>query len=412
MSEHLARAQLLVQQERFELAERELALALAENPNDADAHRLLALSLMGRKKYDEATQSAQNAIGLEPDQPANHYVLAYIWYARNFFNRAADAIEEAVRLDPHDADCHALFSAIRLSQKRWHEALASADAALAIDSEHVDALNYRAAALRGLGQKVDAAADLQTALMHNAEDANTHANLGWNYLHQGNTKEAERHFREALRLEPGNEYARAGVLESIKARNIFYRGMLYYFFWMQTKTAGKQWLILIGAFIAYRMVFSAARSNPQWGWVLWPLVWAYIAFAVATWLAVPLANMFIWFHPFGRLALTKTEKLESLAVAVTLLLLAGLHIGAAMTGNVLLEVAALLMLVLSVSIAMTIVSRAPQARKIMIGYTCVVAILMIVMILGNVATLFPLIGYSGLGACLLANGLAMHDWRK
>ena len=413
MNPHIARAHLLLQQQRFDMAKRELMLALAEEPNDAEAHRLLAHCLLGQKKFDAATHSAQTAVGIEPDEPLNHYALAYVWLSRNHFHEAAAAVNEAIRLDPQNADCYALLAAVRLAQKQWNEALAAANAALAIDSAHVDALNNRARALRGLGYKVDAAKDLQVALAHDAEDADTHANLGWNCLHQNDSAAAERHFREALRLEPGNAWAREGVLEAIKSRNRFYRLMLHYFLWMQTKTAGKQWMILIGAFFAYRLVLSAAQNAPQWGWILWPLVWAYIVFAIATWLAVPLANLIVWLHPFGRLALSRSEKFESLTVGITLLVLAALWIGAAATGNVLLHAAAMLMLLLSISIAMTVVSRAPQSRKIMIGYTSLVALLMVVMILGNlVKLLFPLVSYSGLGAVLLANLLAMQNWKR
>ena len=54
MSPHYDRALLLYQQSRYDLAEQELRQALANEPNDAFAHALLALCLCHRKDYPAA----------------------------------------------------------------------------------------------------------------------------------------------------------------------------------------------------------------------------------------------------------------------------------------------------------------------------------------------------------------------
>ena len=60
--------------------------------------------------------------------------------------------------------------------------------------------------------------ELRNTLSLDAEDATSHANLGWTLLHQGNLKKAEEHFREALRLDPELELARLGAIETLKSK--------------------------------------------------------------------------------------------------------------------------------------------------------------------------------------------------
>ena len=58
MGAHLARAQLLLEQARYDLAEEELRQAIGEEPEPALAHALLALCLTARERFDEATREA------------------------------------------------------------------------------------------------------------------------------------------------------------------------------------------------------------------------------------------------------------------------------------------------------------------------------------------------------------------
>ena len=62
------------------------------------------------------------------------------------------------------------------------------------------------------------------ALGRNPENAHTNANQGWSLLHGGQPGKALEHFREALRLDPDLEFARAGMVEALKADPLgFYR---------------------------------------------------------------------------------------------------------------------------------------------------------------------------------------------
>lgn len=207
MSARLERALLLLHQGRYDLAEPEARLALADDPDDAVAHAVLAQCLTGLAKYAD---EAERAVGLAPDLPLAHFALASARLHRNHFAEAEAAAREAVRLDPADPDHHAMVAAVHAAREDWRGTLAAADRGLEQDAEHGWCGNLRAMALVKLGRRAEAGATMEEALARDPDDAFTHANRGWGLLHEGDPARALEHFREALRLEPGLDYARAG----------------------------------------------------------------------------------------------------------------------------------------------------------------------------------------------------------
>src|SRR5579871_5018208 len=228
MNPNLQRGLLLYQQSRYEMAENELRQALALDPRDAYAHALLGLCLSHRELFKEATEEAQQAIHLSPDFPFAHYALASIMRDRNRNEEALTAISEALRLDAADPGYFALLSAIQFSERRWPAALDAAERGLRLDSEHTGCTNLRAMALVKLGRKSEAGLTIDAALARNPDNSLTHANQGWTFLEKGDPKKALEHFREALRLDPENAWARHGIIEALKARNFVYAVMLKY----------------------------------------------------------------------------------------------------------------------------------------------------------------------------------------
>jgi tetratricopeptide (TPR) repeat protein len=307
MSASLERAQLLLAHERYDQAEREIRGCLAQNPNDVGGHYLLALCLIAMKRLDEATAEAQMAVHLAPDEAYPYYALSKAFSARDMEREALGAINEAIRINPFDADYYANRAVIYHSLRNWPQTLASAEAAMEIDPEHAGALNLRAMALVQLGRKGEAGASLAVSLQKNPHNAVTHANQGWTLLHERKPKEAMEHFREALRLDPSLDWARAGILEAIKARNVVYRWVLAYFLWMGRLSPGVQWGIMIGLYVGQRMVSQAARKFPDLAPLLWPLMGLYLAFAALTWLAYPIFNLMLRLHPLGKHALSREQ---------------------------------------------------------------------------------------------------------
>lgn len=317
---HLARARQLIQQGRWELAEKDLRLALAERPDDSQALSLLALCLNQRKEYAEARRLAREAVLFDPENAFSHYVLGTTLYAQNHFPEAEQAIQEALRLNPYDAFYHAARSRIAFAQGRWKEALDAADAGLEVDPENDDCVNLRAVALVKLGQKHDAHAAIRSALQRDPENSDTHANLGWTLLEQGKPQDAMEHFREALRLDPESEWARRGIVEAMKARFIVYGWLLRFFLWTSRLSSQAQWGLMLGGLFGYRILNQIADRNPDLEPWIRPICILYIVFVVMTWIGTALFNLLLRLNRFGRLALSREETITSNWVGATLLL--------------------------------------------------------------------------------------------
>ncbi|HTD85491.1 MAG TPA: tetratricopeptide repeat protein [Candidatus Binatia bacterium] len=311
MSAALNRGLMLYEQNRYELAEAEFRQVLAHDPEDAFAHAFLGLCLAERKEYRAATEHIERAVHLAPDMALAHSAHSRILFERNYVDPALRAIHEAIRLEPENADYHAQESAIYLEKSQWREALNAAEQGLQIDPEHVTCTNLRALAMVKLGNRAGAGQTIGAALARNPEDAFTHANQGWALLHEGNPNKAMEHFREALRLEPNNEWARQGIVEALKARYFIYSIMLKWFLWMSRLPPNAQWLVLIGGWFGVRILRGIAKASPQLAPVIYPILILYTAFALMTWIASPLFNLLLRLNRFGRLALSREETIAS-----------------------------------------------------------------------------------------------------
>jgi tetratricopeptide (TPR) repeat protein len=311
MSTAFQRGIVLYQQGRHDLADREFRRALAEDPDNPSAHAFLALCLTDQDRHDEALHEAGEAVRLDPDMALCHYVRGRALLDLDRPREAEAAALEAIRLDPDDADYPGLLAAVELSRGRWPAALEAAERGLALDPENAWCANLRAMALVQLGRRDEAAGTLGSALERDPENALTHANQGWALLHRGDHEGALVHFREALRIDPELEWARAGIVEALKARYLVYRLMLRFALWMGRQSTAAQWIILLAFVFGRKALTNIARANPTLAPFIWPVLVLTFAFLVLTWIASPLFDLLLRFNRFGRLALSREQRTAS-----------------------------------------------------------------------------------------------------
>ncbi len=326
MSQHAQRGWAALSHDKFEIAEKEFRMALAENPDDANAHAALSHCLSGMEKLDEAEAEAKIAISLDPNYDYSYFVLARVYFERNRFDDAIKTVQTAIQLDPEDANYRSLLAAIYSQKHQWADSLAAADAGLAIDAEHDGCINLRAIALTHLGRKDEAASTIQGALERAPENSLTHANKGWSLLHQNNPTKALEHFREALRIDPTNDWAREGLLTALKAKNPFYRMMLAFFLFMNRQSDRSRWVIIIGILVGQNILLKVGKGDDPIAWIAWTIAITAIVFVILTWLANPLMNIIMRFHPHGRYALTHDQRQQANLIGGCLLISAGLFI--------------------------------------------------------------------------------------
>lgn len=365
----LSHGMLLIQHRRFGEAEQALRQELVEAPQNAQAHALLALALMGQDRDREALDEAHQSIGLAPSYSFAHYIRALVLHHLDRENEALAAIEEAIRLDPEDADYFSVLARIYMAKEDWTRALEAARTGRQLDSENVNCANLEAMALVNLGRKDEADQAMAATLEKDPENAMSHANQGWTSLHRGDHQQALIHFREALRLNPQMEWARRGIVESMKARNPIYKVMLGYFLWMERLSGRTRWAVIIGIYVLFRFFRNTAASNPALRPFLLPVIVLYMGFALMTWIARPLFNLLLRLDPFGRMALSEEEIVASnwlgaCIVGALALLAAGLGFG---SETLLLGSVGLLGMTLPV--AGMFQGHTQKSRRILVAYT-------------------------------------------
>lgn len=319
-STYLDRARQLIQLSRHADAEAELRKALAEDPLDPEALVLLALCKLEAKQYAEAVSLAEQAIAQEPDAPFLFLVLGQAYFYNRNIPKARLAIAQGQLLDPNNASFFYLRANIEFYQENWELALRETERGLELDSEDVSLINLRAQTLIKLNRTKDASATLDYALHKAPDNSVSHTNKGWVAIENDQYDQAVKHFLEALRLDPENGYARHGLKEAIKGKNLLYRGILKYFLWMDKMQEKNRWVFVIGMYVAYRIVLYLAKTVPALAPFLYPIVALYVVFALSTWIAKPLSNLFLRLHPLGKHALTSDEKTGSNVAGIFALL--------------------------------------------------------------------------------------------
>jgi len=324
---------MLLAQNRPKEAEAEARKALAIEPNVSIAHAVLARCLAHADRIEEAKLSIRRAIELDPNHPYPFYLLAIVLLDQKKWIDAQRAIDQAIKINPNDPDQWAVLGQIQLDLSEPQKALESAEQGLAVDAQDVGCTNVRALALVKLGRTAEAVQSTADAISREPENPISHTNQGWVLMHQGKPKQALVHFQEALRLDPGNEWAQAGLVEALQARYLPYRLLLGYFLWMSRLNPKAQTGLIIGAYILFRILYAVANNYPQFSAWIWPIVIIYLCFAGLTWVGVPLANLMIRLNKYGRHALNKQQRVTSTYFGLTLLA-AALALGAAVyTGD-------------------------------------------------------------------------------
>ena len=367
MSTHIERARFLINQSRYELAIKELQKALADDPDEPVAHALMAICLAEQKKFDQAYGAARQASTLAPDLPYAQYVMAYVRYCQELLPDAERAINNAIQLDPWDADHFALLAQIKFQQRKWREALEAAESGLEIEAEHLTCANLRAMALNRLGRQEEAGRALDDALAQDPENAFTHANQGWTALQRGEALKALEHFRESLRLDPTNDWARSGMVEALKSRYLIYRLILKYHFFMSRLSGRSQWFVLIG-------IYFVAKIVPF-------LFIPYLLFVFLSWTSGPVSNLMLRLNRYGRFLLTKEEIVASNIVGGLILTAVVSTIIAVATWRAEAAIAAAGCFMMTIPVAGSFNIEKPKPRKFMFIYTAGMGFLLITGIL-------------------------------
>jgi tetratricopeptide (TPR) repeat protein len=326
MTEHsLSKVGILIQQRKYDAAEKILRQLLAQEPTNIQYLALLSELNLAQDKVEESASIIEDAIGLSPDTAHLFFIKSRIDIQKDKYDEGEKSIQQAISLDPYTADYFAWFANIKLARKQYDESLRLANQALEIDPEDLLALNVRSTVLIKLNRKEESFATIEGALRNDPNNPYTHANYGWGLLEKGDHKKALKHFKEALKNDPNFEYAQRGMIEALKASNPVYRVFLKYSFWIGNMSAKYQWGFIVGIYLCTRALGALANANEALSKWLIPIIILLSLFAFSTWIIKPVSNLFLRFNAYGKFLLDKKETMSSNFVAVSVgVFLAGL----------------------------------------------------------------------------------------
>ena len=310
--------------EALEDAQPEVALelltgVLREEPYQGHLFALRALILSDLERLEEAREDVVRALETTPEHPFVHYAAAMLALQEGRVDDAIAAARaaQAIMPDYHDA--------MLLEARAFGTAGAWADAArIARRVAEEDPENGEAAVFAAVAESVGRDGMLDPEKWQRLSErfplsATARAAAGWTRLRAGGYREARQDFEQALALDPTLPWAREGLVFALKARSPVYGLLLRFFHWSGNFTPRTRNLMALGAVLAYSVLRRQGEAYPALKPVIIPLLAAYLAFMLLTWLADPLLNLMLFARPDTRRLLQQDERRSGLLVGGALL---------------------------------------------------------------------------------------------
>jgi len=201
---HYAMGDVLMELDRYELADAEYRKALTATKDSWRGHAKLANALRLEGKLADAVAEFQEALRIDPGIAQTHADLGLTLNSQKQPTQAIAEYREAIRLDPDSIDGHNGLAIVLASQRRIPAAIDEFREIIRIDPELVVGHYNAAVALADMEMDAESAAELREVVRINPNHYNAHYNLGELLRLEGKYDDAARQFREYLRLAPDN----------------------------------------------------------------------------------------------------------------------------------------------------------------------------------------------------------------
>ncbi len=308
---------------RYSEAEAEARLALAGDVDRAAAWGALAQALLGQGKNHGADAATAKAIAEDPHRASSYYMRAVVLRVMGRLPEAEVAVRKAIELAPAIPFYFAELALILLAVKRTAEALDAVALGLKLDPECLIVCQIYTRALVEAGRLYDGRDNAIRTLSIDPENAASYTQLAQIEFFQNNLADAEKHYRQALRLSPNAQNLRRSLLVILHEQS-----------WLHRTLVAKQdpdtlFQLSIGVFLFWLLIFRGYFRQIVDGDLL-PLVGMTACYAASLIMVpiyfrslyVPLSTLVLSIRPANSALFSRKEIL--CGQLVTLLLLLGL----------------------------------------------------------------------------------------
>jgi tetratricopeptide (TPR) repeat protein len=345
MGKHLDRANILLDLDKYDLAEQALRQEIAENPNSDLAYGSLARCLINQRKLGaETLETIEYALSLNAENDWLHYLFAVYLHMKGEFNQAQQAIGVAIELDPNSAlyfdtlarilfdrgndkfNTHSwrvlalifVFSRGVLWPIGWgisaifksywlrsylQPVFAPLEKSLSLDPEYLSALNLQTQLLVRTNHWHRALASSLNALQVDPSDHIAHKLHGQILLRLGKYTPAVDYFQSALRIDPSAEDSKAGLLEATRSQYWIYP-------WISiTNWRGR--LVLSIVLILTIAIYALTVWFGKEGILIFTCLVSIPAMCLS-FTAKPIFNLLLQFNPKTKLLITRSISIRNI----------------------------------------------------------------------------------------------------
>jgi len=272
---------------QFNSAIETIKQVLADDPNDALPHGLLAKYLISILRLHGARYELQVALGLDPMLPFLHVLKARIELLENNPKKAIESCEQAMRLEPHYVEALLLKSDLLLQLEQTEEALKCIEEAANIEPDNVNVTTAFGEYYFDLGQNSKAFSYAHSALNNAPEDENANILMGCIRLKQGDIEEAEYHAKFVILNNPDSRAA-LNLFANIKIRHNIFLGMWWKFNnWAAKLSNIKMGLVLIIGFLTFNLVSQILYDLGYKG-TSTVVSYTWLALVLYSWVGIPM----------------------------------------------------------------------------------------------------------------------------
>lgn len=261
-----------------------LVQRLGDDPDDAEAHALLARCLLQRKRPHAAAIEARRAIEEEPESLSALLAAAAVAIAQRKLAQAQEHLHTAQSLYPDLAVVHDSYARLYLAWGREAQAGEHNRQACELDPEDTDYLALRAWLAFQAGDRAQAERWALEVLNDEPDHVEALCVLGHCALARGDADSAREHAAWALQIDPMDERALT-LLGAIKARQNWLLGLWWRFqSYVSAGSRTRAVVLLLGMFLVYQITLIALDDHGQQQLIA-PLSYLWLGFCLYTWIA-------------------------------------------------------------------------------------------------------------------------------
>jgi len=192
---------------RCEEAEEAFAQAVAQKPDDAEAHRMYGFCLMDAGRDKEAVAHLEVPANLDSKDPEVWARLARLYRKQGNYDTALACAMKAQQIAPDSATLGRMLGRAGLDAGKYQEAIRAYTKVLE-KGEKAWVRNNLGLAYLESGEPEKAHAEFLRAVFLSPKNATFHNNLGVSYQRLDRLDEAQREFAQAVKLDPNYTRAR------------------------------------------------------------------------------------------------------------------------------------------------------------------------------------------------------------